>query len=103
MNENCVYCGTHDGQVRECRCMNDTDIKKKKQEVIEMMKPVWDENIRLYNEDNKVAWQHLKNRLKCYWSYPWGHIYSDWEGPRYFERRHCMVCNHIIYKHKGLS
>jgi hypothetical protein len=70
------------------------DIKKKKQEVIAKMKPVWDEEIRINKEYNRKIWQERINQIKCFWTYPWGHAETDWKmndlGLYY---RDCMVCN----------
>jgi hypothetical protein len=80
------------------------DIKKKKQEVVAKMKPVWDEKYRLDREADKEMWGRYKKRMKCFWSYPWGHIYGPWEGPKYFQHHQCMVCRHDEYLNKhGLS
>jgi hypothetical protein len=70
------------------------EIKRRKQEVIEKMKPVWDEEYRRGRELDRKVWQEKKNQIKCWWTYPWGHILTEfkWNDFGHFYRD-CMVCN----------
>ena len=79
------------------------DIKKKKQEVLAKMKPVWDEEARINKEYKREIWEEKKNQIKCYFTYPWGHIYGDLEGSTPFEYRQCGVCGFSYYIFKNVT
>lgn len=74
------------------------DIKKKKQEVVAKMQPVWDEEYRKKEEFYKKIRQEKKNQLKCFWTYPWGHIFEgEWKRDDFrLLYKDCLVCNKRI-------
>jgi hypothetical protein len=70
------------------------DIKKKKQEVIAKMKPILEEENRINKEYNRKLREEKINQIKCWWTYPWGHVETDWimdDLGLYY--RDCKVCN----------
>ena len=70
------------------------DIKSKKKEMLAKLKPEWDEDDRKNKEYRKAIYEEQKNQLKCFWTYPWGHVTSkvqkDDFGFRYMD---CIVCH----------
>ena len=80
--KHCVFCGTDDGPVtRKCRCNVENIVEKKKELVKEIT--------ARQNEEFRQLGEQSKKEMKCFWTYPWGHVRS-----KYFtDQSICQVCN----------